>query len=248
MSLVSPLSPPVALMLCALLSGCPGGDPDDAGARDAGPATDAAVDAGHDAASVDGSSFDAVAPPCGTNGSYVDQRGFCIRVPQVRTVPYDSFGGGSETIDVPDKDHVCTLIYDGVDGFVYVQAHATEFRDMGGGVMQTDGAWTSIGGEVLATTGSYDWGGNHANDAIEIVHDGKQYRYYHSSFGFGWRACHAPDCLQIYDGVGGALIEDGCTSERSVPAVCVQVELDGGVPPLVDDFEPCPGDPNVDAG
>jgi hypothetical protein len=57
------------------------------------------------------------------------------------------------------------------------------------------------------------------------------------------------DCLQVYSSTD-ALIENGCTSERTLPIVCVEVADDGSVPPLSPDpFAKCPGDPNAgDAG
>jgi hypothetical protein len=91
---------------------------------------------------------------------------------------------------------------------------------------------------------SYDWGGNHHNDAIEFDAAGKHWRAYHSSFGFGWRQCQPMDCLQQTQGVGGTVIEDGCTKERTLPAVCRPIKADGSYDALVDSFKPCLGDPN----
>ena len=52
------------------------------------------------------------------------------------------------------------------------------------------------------------------------------------------------DCVQTYELGTGNLLEDGCTSDRTLPIACVRVLEDGTVPELIDTFEPCPGDPN----
>lgn len=107
------------------------------------------------------------------------------------------------------------------------------------------GAWLSQGGKVTQlSAASYDWGGNHHNDAIEFDAGAKHWRAYHSSFGFGWRQCQPMDCLQQTQGVGGTVIEDGCTKERTLPAVCRPIEADGSYDALIDSFKPCLGDPN----
>ncbi len=46
--------------------------------------------------------------------------------------------------------------------------------------------------------------------------------------------------MRVYD--GDTLIEDGCTSERTLPVVCVQIDQSGGHDELVDQFEPCPSE------
>jgi len=92
---------------------------------------------------------------------------------------------------------------------------------------------------------SYDSGGNHRNDWIRLEFQGAVYRYWHSSMGTSWRKCQAPDCLQVLDPADDRVtLEDGCTPDRLLPAWCVEVGHDGTVPPLVDGFQKCPGDPN----
>ncbi|MBN2361761.1 MAG: hypothetical protein JXR83_20075 [Deltaproteobacteria bacterium] len=222
----------IASVLGIALAACPPTtDPD------AGPADATARDA---AATEESGRIDS--GPC-----TVDDHGFCIRVPQTRDVPWIDYGGSATTLPVLDVDYVCTLDYQTCHGFVYVQSHATtcEF----GCETTVDGAWISIGGSVSTVIASYNWGGNHANDSISVNHDDKVFKYYHSSFGWGWRACQPPDCTQVFQLDGITLIEDGCTMARTLPQVCVRVNEYGSVPPLIDSFEPCDGDPNYrDAG
>jgi hypothetical protein len=87
----------------------------------------------------------------------------------------------------------------------------------------------------------YNWGGNHHNDSLEFDFGGRHFRGYHSSFGWGWRQCRPMDCLVVTTMTGDP-VEDGCTCDRTVPLVCVQVLPDGTWPALVDTFEVCPGD------
>jgi len=175
----------------------------------------------------------------------VDDYGFHIRVPQVRSVPSEDFEGTIRVVDQMDIDHVCRLTVDGVETFLYVQADPIRCRDFGGCEYRVTGAFTTrASGPVNAPLAgvSYDFGGNHHNDWITLPATEGTLKIYHSSFGFGWRACHPPDCVQVL--AGDTVIEDGCTPERTRPAVCVLIGADGSEPPLVDDFAPCAGDPN----
>ena len=57
------------------------------------------------------------------------------------------------------------------------------------------------------------------------------------------------DCLVVSEPSPtgpGDLIEDGCTPERKLPIVCVQVDEFGQYPELIDTWAPCPGDQNFD--
>ncbi len=54
------------------------------------------------------------------------------------------------------------------------------------------------------------------------------------------------DCLQVYQSQGDAILEDGCTSDRTLPAVCLLVEEGKSYGPanFVDSFDKCLGDPS----
>jgi len=179
-------------------------------------------------------------------GGEVVDFGFDVRVPQVHSYACDG-PMGTVQMNEPDADWICTFDVGDVHGYVYTQATPTGcFVTMGAVPTYTGGSgWISIDGQVspLDKVG-YDWGGNHHNDAISFDWNGKHYSYYHSSFGFGWRACQNADCIQVYAGGGATLEDDGCTTDRTLPAVCSQVKADGTYDALVDTFQKCPGDPN----
>lgn len=146
-----------------------------------------------------------------------------------------------------DTDHVCTFAHAATTGWLYVQATASDCNvTMGATASKFDvKAWFSAAGkgkEALAKA-DYDWGGNHHNDAILFDLGGKHYKAWHSSIGFGWRACQPPDCLQVLDDTG-AIVEDGCTKNRTLPIACQVVADEGTITELKDTFVPCKGDPN----
>lgn len=176
----------------------------------------------------------------------VDEHGFQIRVPQIRTVPTEDFEGHIRAVDQRDIDHVCRLGRDGVETFLYVRAEPVRCRDFGGCEYDVTGAFTTTASARNAplTGVGYDYGGNHHNDFITLPSSEGTLKIYHSSFGFGWRACHPPDCVQVLDG-DNTVIDDGCTTERTRPAPCVLIAEDGSEPPITDDFVLCPGDPNA---
>lgn len=212
----------------------------DGGTADAGPGDTGPDDAG----TTDGGGGDAGSDAAQDAGL---PEGFEIRIPGSNEITCPGVGGGTETFDQPDADHVCTFAHGGSFGQLYVQASASGCAPGGFGgtpIYDVVGAWMAMDGKVvsLAEPG-YDWGGNHHNDFITFSWGGTKYKVYHSSFGWGWRACQPPDCMQVLSS-GGAVVEDGCTKDRTLPVVCVLVEADGTVPPLVDTFEPCEGDPN----
>lgn len=183
----------------------------------------------------------------------VDPRGFPIRRPRMREVPcMDQGRGGCDgmaTATVEDADFVCTLRHGARDReFVYVQSTPVRV-DSGLGlvplpVFERAGAWLSDGSQVTAMDlgGIYDIGGGHQNDSMTVDLGDTVYRYYHSSFGFGFRKCQEMDCLQTYAPGASTPTTDGCTRDRTLPVVCVRVAADGTVPPLVDTFMRCPGD------
>ena len=173
--------------------------------------------------------------------------GFVYRVPQSHTLACESrMPGAPDSLDQLESDWLCTFDYAGTKGHVYVQATPTGCEVMMGAVPVYGDvtAWISIDGAVDETSkAAYDHGGGHVNDAIDFTWGSKAYRYYHSSFGVGWRKCQPMDCLQVLDW-SGASIEDGCTKERTLPVVCRPIKADGTHDELVDTFEPCDGDPN----
>ncbi|MBI5547252.1 MAG: hypothetical protein HY901_25500 [Deltaproteobacteria bacterium] len=213
-----------------------GGAQNDATTRSDAAREDAAL--GEDAALAE----DAATPPDASTSvdGGPDTYGFTIRVPQERTIPMAE--GGTAT--VWDTDYVCTFTYGEFGGYFYLQATPTEHLDWRGVETRTEGGWLSFAQVVTPASGAlYDWGGNHHNDSMELDYQGKRFRYGHSTFGWGFRKCMPPDCLQVYQGT--TLLDDGCQPDRRLPVVCVQVAEDGTVAPLVDQYRKCPGDPNA---
>jgi len=176
--------------------------------------------------------------------------GFTIRYPATHHIdcedPDPDFP--AEDLDEPDADWLCTFDYDGASGHVYVQATPTGcFVTLSSTPVYDDCAgWIALDGTVSPVTDAdYDWGGNHHNDTITFTWDGKRFTYDHSSFGWGFRQCQEMDCLVVRDS-GGDLIEDGCTKDRTLPAVCRLIGTDGTWGSFEDTFEPCDGDPNYE--
>lgn len=242
----------VLVLLALMLAACvPGPDESDAGRGDAGTQKDAGVPKDGGAPKDAGPDRDSGVPEPGrdggpsdggsNDGDPKDEHGFAIRVPQLRTVPCTGqFCPSPSTLR--DEDYVCTFKAGSVSGFVYAQATPVRMTDVSGGTFESAGSWVSIDGRVSSVQSSYDYGGNHHNDSLTFTYAGQSYRYYHSSFGFGWRACQPMDCVQ--EVAGDAVLKDGCGPDRSLPIVCARVTDDGKVPALVDSFQKCVGDPN----
>jgi hypothetical protein len=155
-------------------------------------------------------------------------------------------GGGSSVEDFSDVDWVCTYDYDGEQGHLYVQSTPVSCVWMmsAQATYETQSAQVSIDGQLHPLENAqYFWGGNHRNDYLTFEYDGRSYDYNHSSFGSGWRACQNMDCMTVDD---HGDLDDGCTVDRTLPVICVKIESDGTHAPLVDTFEPCPGDPNYE--
>ncbi len=200
---------------------------DDAGAADGG--------SGGDAGPRDGGFI-------GDAGAIANEWGFAMRVPQSRALPCADEGMCPDgTYNAPDVDHVCTLSVGGHDAVVYVAATPTGI----GGTFFPLPIYDDVhaylvegGGAVVALTdAAYDYGGNHHNDFFSVVVEGARYTWDHSSYGFGFRACQEPDCVKIE--ADGGLV-DGCQPTRTLAEACILVAEP--LPPLVDDFETCPGD------
>ena len=132
-------------------------------------------------------------------------------------------------------DWLCTFHQGDESGYVYVRMP----------VYSVQLAQISIDGNVSALEGvKYEYGGGHHNDALAFDYGGKSQRYYHSSFGFGFRKCQDMDCRNVY-GLGTTTLDtEGCASDRKLPEVCVSFEPDGTHPALTDNFMKCQGDPN----
>lgn len=218
-----------ALSLTAWLAACGDDSNPDAGVPDSGGPDGAS---GEDAASAD--------------AGHTEAFGFQLRVPGVHSIP--CVGGGNAglctngMIEFPDRDYVCTLRYQSLEAYLYVQATPTQYVEFMGPGFRTEGAWLSDGVTVEPVTASYDWGGGHHNEAIVLDLPEQRFQYWHSSFGFGFRACHPPDCLDVYAPGSSDLVQSGCSPERALPVVCVAVREDGTLPALVDTFEKCLGD------
>ncbi len=171
----------------------------------------------------------------------IDEYGFELRVPPTVTVPCEGFDCNGPTADLPAIDYVCTFVVED-----YVAAAYFQFDPLLSGEFypeyQPVGAWLSVDNALSEITATYDYGGRHHNDEITAQIDGLTWRFAHSSYGFGFRVCQPMDCLQQVD--AGAVVQDGCTVDRTLPIVCAPVEADGTHPPLSDTFAPCNGDPN----
>ena len=171
----------------------------------------------------------------GSTGSG-DEFGFTYRVPPTA----DSSCGGETT------DWLCTFHEASAAGYVYVQSTATGTCAMAVyPTFKIDSAQLSVGGQISSLANArYDWGGNHHNDSMQFDYQVKTYKYYHSSFGFGWRRCQPMDCINVYP-VGSTTLEtEGCGSTRTLPEVCVAIKTNKTHDPLVDHFQKCPGDAN----
>jgi hypothetical protein len=172
-------------------------------------------------------------------------------------------GGGSGGNDAPDEpgteelgftirkpgpknlDWLCTFNGASPAGHVYARLRQTGTKQAGIAevpVYEVERAQLSLEGEVSELANAeYDYGGGHHNDSLSFDYDGKTHRYYHSSFGFGFRACQLMDCRNVYELGSTTLEEEGCASSRSLPEVCVTIEEDGTHAPLEDKFMKCPG-------
>jgi hypothetical protein len=175
-------------------------------------------------------------------GAVVDNPfGFAIRAPRARDVPCnDALDCPTGSRSVNDADFVCSLTTDGHDAVVYLRATPTAIAgafplpvyDEVTAFIAEDGAVSVI------DDAGYDFGGNHHNDSFFVVVAGVRYTFNHSSFGFGFRACQPPDCLQRE---AGANFTDGCNPDRTLPEACIAVS--DPLAPLVDNFATCAGDP-----
>jgi hypothetical protein len=156
------------------------------------------------------------------------------------------FGFSYRAPGADNLDWLCTFTQGSDSGHVYVRLLQTGTMQVGIAtvpVYDAELAQISLGGEVSALTSTtYDYGGGHHNDAITFEFGGNTHTYYHSSFGFGFRKCQNMDCRNVYAEGTTTLEAEGCTSERTLPEVCVSFKPDGTHDALVDEFMKCPGD------
>jgi hypothetical protein len=143
-------------------------------------------------------------------------------------------------------DWLCTLHAAADSTFVYIRLDQTGTQSVG---IATVPVYTAVLAKTSAdgtvtdlASAQYDYGGGHNNDSLQFAYQGKTYKYYHSSFGFGFRQCQPMDCVNIYPQGSTTLETEGCTSARKLPEVCVQIKADATHGPLVDTFKKCPGD------
>jgi hypothetical protein len=183
----------------------------------------------------------------GTGGSSgVGDYGFTFTIPgSIKETCTAEMGVISQ--DVPDADWLCTLHLGAKTAYVYAQSNASGATCIMSLVPTfTATAQLSVDGVVSdLANAQYDWGGNHHNDSLKVDYQGKTYKYYHSSFGFGWRKCASMDCVNVYPEGSTTLQTEGCASARTLPEVCVSIKADGTHDPLVDTFKKCVGDPNT---
>ena len=165
----------------------------------------------------------------GSGGSTGSEYGFSYRAPSEKNL-----------------DWLCTYHQDQVSGYVYVRLLETGKQSVGIAMVPVYAvqlAQISIDGKVSMLEGvKYEYGGGHHNDALAFDYAGKSQRYYHSSFGFGFRKCQNMDCRDVYGLASTTLETEGCASARTLPEVCVSFEPDGTHAPLTDTFMKCQGD------
>ena len=146
---------------------------------------------------------------------------------------------------MPDTDWLCTFHIDEKVAYVYAQATGIGVKCLlaSFGVYEVKLAQISVDGVVSPLADAkYDWGGGHHNDSLSFGYNGKTYKYYHSSFGFGFRSCQPMDCLNVYAPGATTPETEGCGATRAVPEVCVPIQPTGTRGPLTDKFMKCPGD------
>jgi hypothetical protein len=143
-------------------------------------------------------------------------------------------------------DWLCSFTQEAESGHVYVRLLQTGTSMAGLAevpVYAVETAQISVNGGIFELQKpKYDYGGGHHNDSLSFDYGGKSQRYYHSSFGFGFRSCQPMDCRNVYAAGTTTLETEGCAKGRSLPEVCVTIQPDGTHDPLDDRFMKCAGD------
>jgi len=183
---------------------------------------------------------------CGGNGVPEDAltpQEFEIRVPEQDSLNCQSVG---EDYFLAQVDFVCRIDNAQLVADLYIQSSPTDCGEWGNPTYVADNAWLKIDGEITETSGEYEFGGRHHNDMIAFMHEGARHMLWHSSIGWGWRACAAPDCLVVCTPGSDCVVDstenvavDGCLRDAGDPrpplgAICVQVSSDGTVPTFDD--------------
>ena len=170
---------------------------------------------------------------------------FVVRVPDNNALECtDGLGGGSYFVS--QVDHICQMSNEALQAEFYFQADPSECGNFGNAQYQMHMAWIKIDGKLSEVGAGYDYGGNHHNDSISFTYAETSYEIWHSSIGWGWRACARPDCL-IVCSPGTAcnhtsdmnVAQDGCSRNAGDPppdlqVICVRVNDDGTVPEFLD--------------
>jgi hypothetical protein len=168
-----------------------------------------------------------------------------------------SFTCGTTATKDLDKDLVCEIENDALKASIYFQSKPVGCVGLSGKTYAVENAWikTDAGIEPLAEA-SYDGGGNHQNDRLGFAWKGKYYSLYHSSIGFGFRSCAAPDCMEVCKDLEcREVLQSGCSrstcaAQPALKTRCAVVQADGTVPERNDPWSPsqtphlpCAGDP-----
>lgn len=171
---------------------------------------------------------------------------FPLRPQAAHDLECDGGGSGSYL----DNDFVCQVPIDATTLEIYVQATPT--RCVSSGLSYTPVfddvvVWYREDGQAWPTEGRYEWGSNHHMDYIQFLLHGDYYVVWRSSIGAGFRPCARPDCLlpcdpgtdfATCDNYSGYTV-DGCDRVSGgppppLPVICVLLNADGTVPPLLD--------------
>ncbi|MBN1944508.1 MAG: hypothetical protein JW797_02480 [Bradymonadales bacterium] len=182
---------------------------------------------------------------------------FTIRVPQERTVMCTYPEEDPQETAFYDQDLLCRFEYECTWFDLYLQATPTGCVSTGFPYPSFDepgavSAWIRVAGQISPIEATYDYGGNHHNEWLTFTLDDQRFRIAHSSIGCGGRACAPPDCLQLCASTGPCeanadVVVNGCARETGsgpppLPVICVTINADGSVPPLLDPWVSHPED------
>ena len=137
-------------------------------------------------------------------------------------------------------DWLCTIEFDGYSGVFYIQNDPVECLDhpmpafaTRRAVLAQDGEFTPLEQPV------YEMVEHPFNSFFDFNLGAYHFRYDHSDIAEYGTACAPMDCIVVTSRTDGSIIENGCTSARTLPVVCAQVQSDGTFKELVDEFENC---------